>query len=710
MQAGQRYVGELHVRIVGDNAAGQRALPAARLLMGQVLADAQNNQLGRHSMRKQLGDGTLVLAEKIGDINRVTITPPGGAPPTVPQRPPDDFVVWARTAEISAGIDPEFPQQILRRDKSGLWTTFFYSSETAGHDDYPGDKGTYGGLFVEGLRHAGNIDWQNDRGEVISWYGPSGRYWVDAFVQPRYQFGKHVFMLGAVLLETDQYAEDSPDQEHGPDRYITGAALKRTGGTFWLYTVQSEAKDTDHGPGPYYVDDTAAVSCPFSIEENEGGIYRYRLAREVDSAGVMRYRVINGSRERLAELPGNHAEPWFFSQSCVLAHCYVLDPGGWFYRKYNWMDENPEADFPPMAPVVPVQTPNPSQTFREAVFDDDGGCELSDTSLTVSQSPASPTHFVADYKGDKRVYGYITDYSRTLFPGFTDGQGFIPGHGPVLFSLCGTDVGNVNTSFFPGSQPMSVRFPNPEPWSSFHFMFADLRTDVLVLRVTYTIQGSPVRWRQSTKVYKAGVRDFETIEASRRLASPTPLFYGTIGFPTFMNVPGSPGEMENWPPYFYLYGVLLEPEFLPLPGPYRWAISGGNAGFSPGFLWTPYPPEAYFGFLPPQSPYGGANFWEAELLPLSMGSIVGFNGSAQDFDGHYNVLSCASKDDVVVVSGYQPVNDNNPESPPDPPVFNGNHSFSHVTGSTPEERTGVDGEWKRYHPVWLLGQPPRTTE
>src|SRR5690606_35861489 len=148
-------------------------------------------------LHRQLEDGTVIVAEKHGDIPRITITP---APPQPSIPPPivrDDFVVWARTGALPDGIDEDRPQQILRP----AWTTFFDNADVEGYEDFTGDKGTYGGMFPQGLLLAGNIDWLSPiTGERISWYGPSSRYWYDDWRLPRAQYGKHVFHLGQVLL------------------------------------------------------------------------------------------------------------------------------------------------------------------------------------------------------------------------------------------------------------------------------------------------------------------------------------------------------------------------------------------------------------------------------------------------------------------------------------------------------------------------------
>ena len=62
-----RYEGELFTRFDGDREAGKRYVPEARKVLGGVLADAAHNNLGVHKIRKQLTDGAVIVAEKIGD-------------------------------------------------------------------------------------------------------------------------------------------------------------------------------------------------------------------------------------------------------------------------------------------------------------------------------------------------------------------------------------------------------------------------------------------------------------------------------------------------------------------------------------------------------------------------------------------------------------------------------------------------------------------
>lgn len=684
MPAGVRYGAELHVRLNGRQGTASLYLPHARKLMGDVLADAQHHGLAVHSRRIQLDDGAVILAEKIAAINRVTITPP--PEPDAPDRlrPPDDLVVWARDQANPEGIDAEHPQQILRGRKQGDamdWRTFFYSESVAGHEAFAGPKGTYVVLFPEGLRHAGNIDWRSERGEVISWYGPTGRYWPDAYVQPRAQYGKGVYMLGQALLDVDQYELDSPEQAHGPDRYITGAALKRTTDGLWLYTVQSEAKDASTPPPPQYIDSLPSVGCPFTREDNEGGIYRYRLLRFSDPAGVARYRVVPSSRERMLELNGNHAEPWFFNQSCSQGHSYALPLEGWFSRIKG--SEHPEV---PAMPVLPVSVPDPIQTFLDLSIDELGICSVATVELTVPFD-GTPVHFAADYKGDERVFAYVSDLADVYFEGFEVGNGGYPA-GPVGFDVAGKSwKGLISERGLPF-------FPNPHGWLTAHLVFADLRQDLLVLDVTYQWEIDYIlgtKRDQAIEVFRAGVRVYTTRTLEDRPYSPAEMCgYGQIYYAATGHTTAT-----ALAPYFYLFGVAVSP-VRQTGSLYRTTTFAGFAG---GMSWNPYPANAHFNYTAGYLVYD----WSAPME--RMRSIVpgGFHGNREDFDAHYAPFAAVATDELLAISGYLPAN-------ADPYATNvsfiGSRSCFHVEGGDLPDLTGVRGANARYHPLWLLGKPP----
>ena len=322
----RRYEDWTHVRVNGDRQAAAPYLGDGRKLLGEVMEEAARNGLGVHVMHRKLEDGTVIVAEKHGDIPRITITP---APPR-PEIPPpivrDDFVVWARTGALPAGIDPDRPQQILRP----AWTTFFDNADMDAFEDFPGEKGTYGGVFPQGLLLAGNCDWVSPTtGERVSWYGPSSRYWYDDWRLPRSQYGKHVFHLGQVLLDVDAYADALA--EPFIERYVLGAALRGLS----LYAMMAdlpESIDTS-SPPPTPSDNPDGWS---NSSYPQGTVplvlRRFQLAVTPTPGNPMEYVVV-GHEDLWDASIARAVAPWAFDADVVTAVSH-LPPAdaGWTRR------------------------------------------------------------------------------------------------------------------------------------------------------------------------------------------------------------------------------------------------------------------------------------------------------------------------------------------------------------------------------------------
>lgn len=218
---GSRYFDWTHVHVEGgDRAAAAPYIGDARKLLGAVFEEAAVNGLGVYALTRKLDDGTVIVAEKHGEIPRVTIAPAPRDPQKQPTPIPDDFVVWGRTSLQPGGIDADRPQQILRP----AWRTFFNDAEIPAYEPFLGEKGTYGGVLPDGLLYAGNIDWEHADKSRLSWYGPSARYWYDVWRQPRAQYGKHVFQLGRIVLDVDAYCTAS--EVDLAERWVLGAGRR----------------------------------------------------------------------------------------------------------------------------------------------------------------------------------------------------------------------------------------------------------------------------------------------------------------------------------------------------------------------------------------------------------------------------------------------------------------------------------------------------
>lgn len=662
MQSGVRYVGELHLRIKGSEEEGKRYIPQARLLMGETLADAEVNQLGSHMRRKQLPDGTVLVAEKIGAINRVTIVTPGATPPREPLRPLDDVVVWARELERPDGIDPENPQQILRADvdsDSRVWTTFFFNADTPGHATFPGNKGTFGGMFPDGLTRAGNVDWVSEGGQRINWYGPQCRYFFDGYVQPRSQYGKWVFMLGQALLDTDQYAVDSDEQAHGDDRWVLGAALKRIGGVTWLYVVQSTASNIPLPSGTVEAM-FGQYSAAYAGTGQPSTLYRYRLLIEVDVAGVPRFVVSPNSREPLVSVADMNAEPWVFNTSCTEARCWQ-SPGasGWWALLANHVDVQP-------SDVTEVY-PGTTQSLHVLTISDDGA-SASTQALSITDN-GQPVVVASDWVDDERLDLFLA---------------VRPGVDPVL--IFGGAEWTINSTV--------IGAGNLHQQERRYLLFADLRSRVFVfLRVQQShVNGDTTQPNlgagTSLEVFRGGARILDTGPDASVLQ--VPLVRSMLA--NSQKYASLAGRHVN--PYFHLYGLVLLKEATEEEAPGITGATPDFAGAINAFGSLPLPSECYFGAYHLPQPT------TQPVRTVAMRAFPGFSASSQDFDGHYSMVGCASSEDTLVLSMHDPLWKSGDGNFRD-------RSISYVSGSQLSTLTGVAGTFARYHPIWQIGKPPR---
>ncbi|MGH8079522.1 MAG: hypothetical protein ACREP7_03030, partial [Lysobacter sp.] len=305
------------MHVVGDRDAAAQYLPFGRKLLGAVQHDAAYQDLQVHKMRQVLPDGAEVVAEIHGSIPRITITPPAPPPPAKPVLTgSDDFIVWSRDVDHPAGIDAVFPQQILRP----RWTTFFHDDAVAGYDDFAGEKGTYVGVFPDGVRYGANTDWQNEEGERIHWYGPSARYWVDGYRRPLAQFGKQVFAMGQPLIDIDSYCTAS-DVDFD-ERYVMGAAIDGA----WLLLILGQLTDVSWPPPP-----AAATTTPdgwaspsYFTESVPLALRRFRMVIDPGLPGPMKRRVLASSHETLwTASVARGAAPWHFNKAATRAVAHM---------------------------------------------------------------------------------------------------------------------------------------------------------------------------------------------------------------------------------------------------------------------------------------------------------------------------------------------------------------------------------------------------
>jgi hypothetical protein len=325
--AGPRFPGWTHKHSAGKGGEAAPYQGEARKLLGYVMEDAARNGLLTHKAERHLPDGTKIIAEKHGDIPRIVVIPSGSNPKPEPLPFPDNFVVLPRNGAHPSGGAAEYPEMMLRREDGKPWRTLFYDTDVPQFAAVAPPRGTYktqnGTLaFPEGIQHGGNVDWRAKNDVRVSWYGPSSRYWYDGWRQPSAQYKGLVFMLGQVLLDTEQYATDSeiPALAH---KLVMGAAIDLIARR--LYVIQAAIDDVaseDFPPPPAEGVEGCNTTPPAPVGEHPIALYRYALAIE-DKPDAMDYVVVDKSHEILwSGALHNANNPWFFNQDITHATSY----------------------------------------------------------------------------------------------------------------------------------------------------------------------------------------------------------------------------------------------------------------------------------------------------------------------------------------------------------------------------------------------------
>jgi len=669
-----RYTEWTHVRVLGaPHEAGAPYIAEGRKLLGAVMDDAKVNGLGTHKMRKELPDGTVIVAEKHGEIPRITIYPVIPVNPVKKVALPGDFVVWARNAALPDGIDPDYPQQILRPSESGdSWNTFFYSDSTAGYELFGGEKGTYVGTFPEGIAHAGNCDWWS--GEEtdlrISWYGPSCNVWQDGYVQPSAEYGPYVFMLGKVLLDTFDYSANSEYGFDG-DTHIVGAALRKIGALWYLYTAQVFLNDIE--TAPIYID-SEDVDRVFSSPNAGTGVatisfYRFDLIQTTDIAGVERFTVAYDSAIFLLGTDLFGSDPWFFNKDCTRAVAYT---GAQYHAPYHG-SASPESGGWGATILDPVYLdpgdwdtflPTETQDIVTVALDEEEASILTTETVSITNDNTPVPIAVAYDKDGNRV-----EMTCRVTPDML-----------VFFNQDGTDHNMWEV------QEYNAGGINYADGTKKWVFYSSLRDGVLVLltrrlRFTTDFISAFERFGAHVEIWRNGelVHTQEVITAAEQASYSFGL--GDYFFANARKWDGLKGV--NIFPRFWVYGVC----FVLVPGDED--FPGTNLDFCgavASFAAILRPADQYFGLWD----IGSATpHWAASIGELSP---EGFNATRIDKDGYYSDLGCAANENVMSLSmGI--------------PTVDGDRSFSYVTGNSLGVLTGVGSTDARYHPIWRLGKP-----
>ncbi|MGH8026000.1 MAG: hypothetical protein ACREO0_04645 [Pseudoxanthomonas sp.] len=594
--SGVRYEGWRHTHVAGDRSAGEPYLSVASKLLGYVFEDAKHSNLGVHSVRRELSDGAVVVAEKFGDIPRVTILPPPPGEPRPPLTTPDDFVVFTRAESMPEGLDAEHPQQILRP----TWKTFFFDGDVAGYEDFGGEKGTYVGVFPEGVTHAGNIDWRG-RGKVrLSWYGPSTRYFYDPFVQPTAQYGRKVFYLGQVLLDMDTYIEESDEDTAFAERYVLGAALR--GRSLYVVAADMPFFNTPDPP-PEYPNRFGFVTDPAPDFDSNVALFKFTLLVDPAEPVPSQATVAANSREVLwsAVLP-KMFQPWFFNESATECVCYgLLAANLWHTTLATEVDPRPSASSP---------------VYTITLDHDAGTAEFVETSTSCAPPPSEAV-VAADYIKDEKVELVMV-------------RRFV---GDLPPSLDGSREWYLKLD--------GIEYPLFAPSRLQWLMFADLREKVLLFTHMQFVAGN---WQPTGKLHRKG-----------SLVATAPLVFADIDDCRMdsnlgqMRAMGTVGAFDTWAvaPMFPITGMVLA-NFQIGSGFQHYTIH--FAGAHSMYLSPMRRPDDVFGLVKKSIVGSGTD----PALLISAFAKPGFNSSAVDLDGNRSVLGCATSEGVTVLSCYKP--------------------------------------------------------
>lgn len=633
------YLDPIRLYYKGDREKAMRYAREARRIAFDVLR--QTREAGVQSARRQIrfATGVEIYVVVAGlEVSATIFVPEGGEQ----RREIDDFVVWARDIDQPDGIHEEFPEQILALNR-----TYFANGSLDAYNAFDGPKSTYQRVFPDGIRHHGNLDWVSERGVRINWYGPSSRYFYDAYVQPRAIYGKQVFLLGQVLLDMDQYVLDL-EADPFPERYVMGAGLRGSNELLVMLADLPVAVPEPPDSGP----ETVVVPPPWPLDDVPLRLVRFNLRRRTDPQQEEFMTVIVGEHETLwSDVMARGVQPWFFNASGTEASSVGLPTdvfAGWSSFD-GGVYKSPATD---------------SALYTLAIEESSASLTTDANVLAVAPSTAV---LAADYVGDTRVFARVR---RAAAPSAT---GLF--HDLDLYFLqMGGDEYPFYTLAFGQSASHQTTTRN-------HFAFLDLRTNVLVayvLDVTLVVDSAVTsrhfyvdQWRNGARVFRQEV-DWTDGAAA-----------------------GMPRAVAYWPrDWIDEHGAAPVSALFPLYATYHaqefivTRLSWYNSAASTAIL--PWPAIHYYAHYRNFSTY----------VLIADRSNAGFASDRLDHDGKVSVLGCASNKRTTMFSLPRPA-----------PVAD--DSVHGVTGEGADRqlpaRTGVDGGNSRYHPIWLLGQPPAGT-
>jgi hypothetical protein len=719
--SGPRFSNWHHVRVIGDRDVAQAYFPQARKVLGHVWDEAQRNQLGVATRRVALQDGTVIIADKIGNMPRITIDVTGRARGGPPERGRDRFVVWARDIDRQNGIGettdldgalPRHPQQML--EKSPDWATRFFNAGSIGFDEFALRKGVYErikgrGAFPDGVRRAGNIDWEDRRGYRINWYGPSTRYFLDPYVQPQLQYRPFVFMLGEPVLDVDAYITSSTETPM-TEKFVMGACIRVVNGINWLYTIQADLPVMST-PGGTINPEAIFLSEMYPLGSIPLRMNRYALTRIKAPDEVIRFKVIADSRQSLwFSSIERAAQPWFFNQNGTEASSFATKGGLAASFRVSDSFNSPPGDQDSRL-LLTILSTGDGATLSESPASLPAGGGLTDGILA--------TDYVKNVRSDLKIVRRIVGDTRDA-PAIKLDDLIVPliYHENVELNSSGMKVGPSNAGGYTNDPIPNVSPPlHHTVVTKRYLVFADIPSKVLLFAVNKTT----LNFRHVNEDDSIGTFGFDTkIELYRNgllvasFPTSTPNKPMLSAFPAdefqMFNIANGTGEafigqqgnfvfttmlsklaVNNIAPSFYVYGAIAninEPSFSII-----WM------GFHGVYGYLAYPEGHIYGSFAVATTGSGAVPVTNVAEYLRSG---GFSGSQGDKDGMVSTVGCATIDDVTMFSI--------------PPYYSevdgglnvigeSDNSIFYVDGDkTLGALTGVAGQNSRYHPIWRLGR------
>ncbi|ASE52199.1 hypothetical protein [Stenotrophomonas maltophilia] len=316
--SGGRHTGWTPIVVVGDRAAASLHMPAGRKLLGFVTQEAARNGLGIASARQEADDGTLIVAEKIGELTRLTIITPEPEPPLEPLEPMGGFILWPRwnvhtgdPADRGSQVDPtgENPSAWLEFSGRRLITRYWKRWDVV--DSITGaryESYNQPDRYPAGLHFFGNVDWKDGRDLALSFYGYGVRYLRDLTLID--DGARWIFQQGQILFDRIAYRDAMVDTP--PDylswRLTSGCLRRGADGHHELVVTFTH----------YVINQPTTAQSAFVV---------FRVTRSEGTPEKGDWEVVQGSHRLLGMTPGrinpqdessangfnDAALPWFFN-------------------------------------------------------------------------------------------------------------------------------------------------------------------------------------------------------------------------------------------------------------------------------------------------------------------------------------------------------------------------------------------------------------